>query len=132
MTELIPIDIWSTENNITDPIEQRRGYKKYVIGEYMASGDLNEDTNQLINQNFADSLRSIEVSEDAIKAEFEQKETPFEEQLAAVFTYVDPDSEDKNTLREYNTFKGMEAAGTLTEASQQAYAERLQIGRAHV
>jgi len=127
MTELTPIDIWSAQNNITDQIEQRRKYKEYVIGEYLANDELDGATAQLINNNFADSLRSIDVSEEAIKLEFEDKGVSFEAQLASVYDYTDPASEDRSVLREYNVAKELMTSGRLSEESQQEYADRMPV-----
>jgi len=127
MTELTPIDIWSAENNITNPIDQRRGYKGYVIGEYLANDELDKETSQLINENFKESLKSVGASDEEINAELEDKGAPFEVKLASVYDYTDPASEDRSVLREYSAARDMMAAGTLTEASQQAYAERMPI-----
>lgn len=127
MTELTPINIWSAENNITDPIEQRRGYKNYVIGEYFANDELDKETSELINENFASSLKDVGASDEVVNAEFEDKGAPFEVKLASVYDYTDPASEDRNVLREYKAAREMMAAGTLTEASQQAYTERMPI-----
>ena len=125
MPELTPIDIWSAENNITNPIEQRRGYKEYVIGKYLENDELDEETSFLINKNFADSLRSVNVSEEDINAEFEVKDAPFETKLASVYSYTNPDSEDGLVLREYDIAKELMSSGRLSEVSQQEYADRL-------
>ena len=127
MTELTPIDIWSAENNITDPIEQRRGYKGYVIGEYLANDELDSATSQLINDNFAESLRSVNVSDEAINAEFEDKGVSFEAQLASVYDYTDPASDERAVLREYNVTKELMASGGLSEENQQEYADRMPV-----
>ena len=127
MTELTPIDIWSAENNITDPIEQRVGYKDYMIGEYLANDELNEETNQLIRNNIKLSLQEVGASDEVISSRLGVKQVPFEEQLAMVYAYTDPASEDRDILREYDVAKNMMAAGTLTEASQQAYTKRMPI-----
>ena len=127
MTELTPIDIWSAENNITDPIEQRVGYKDYMIGEYLKNDELNEETNQLIRNNISLSLKEVGASDEVISSRLGVKQVPFEEQLAMVYAYTDPASEDRDILREYDAAKNMMAGGRFSETDQQTYEIRMPI-----